>query len=224
MARLAPQAAALQVVTCWKSDIRLQDNRSSAKTLVLSKSRRCFCTYRQLTELVPLYYTSTDQGKKVLSCDPPITAGRLSLSWRLSQVQLTMSQPLTTIRLQGQLKRRVADTLLSCHAVKPLLSNGPYPVRIVCLSDTHNTFPVIPPGDVLIHAGDLTGAGSFDEMQAGITWLSSQPHIYKLYVAGNHDVLLDEAFLNRYPERRYGQTKTKEDLDWGSVIYLEMQV
>lgn len=79
---------------------------------------------------------------------------------------------------------------------------------------------MLPPGDVLIHAGDLTDEGSFDEIQAGLSWLSSQPHKYKIFVAGNHDVLLDEAFLEKYPERRYGQAKTIHDLEWGSVTYL----
>jgi hypothetical protein len=92
---------------------------------------------------------------------------------------------------------------------------------VVCVSDTHNKQPVLPPGDILIHAGDLTENGSFDEIQAGLTWLSSQPHQFKILIAGNHDVLLDEAFLRKYPERRYGQSKTKEDLDWGDVMYLE---
>jgi len=58
-------------------------------------------------------------------------------------------------------------------------------------------------------------------VQAEFNWLSSQPPKYKILIAGNHDVLLDDAFLAKYRERRYGQTKTKEDLDWGSVIYLK---
>lgn len=91
---------------------------------------------------------------------------------------------------------------------------------MVCVSDTHNNFPILPAGDVLIHAGDLTENGSFAEVQAGLTWLSSQPFQHKLFIAGNHDVLLDEDFLNQYPERRYGQEKTAADLDWGSVKYL----
>jgi predicted phosphodiesterase len=92
---------------------------------------------------------------------------------------------------------------------------------VVCISDTHNTRPEIPIGDILIHAGDLTENGSFDEVQAELSWLSSQPHKYKILTAGNHDVLLDDAFLAKHPERRYGQSKTKDDLDWGSVIYLQ---
>jgi len=73
---------------------------------------------------------------------------------------------------------------------------------------------------VLIHAGDLTENGSFDEVQAELDWLSSQPHRYKTLVARNHEVLLDDAVLSRYPERRYGQSETRHDLDWGSATYL----
>ncbi|CAK7207934.1 hypothetical protein SEUCBS139899_010749 [Sporothrix eucalyptigena] len=88
-------------------------------------------------------------------------------------------------------------------------SVGNTPVRVVCIADTHNKQPELPPGDVLIHAGDLTER--------------AQPHKHKILVAGNHDVLLDEAFLDKYPERRYGQTdrEEKEDLVWGGVTYLE---
>ncbi|CAK7213198.1 hypothetical protein SEUCBS140593_001765 [Sporothrix eucalyptigena] len=102
-------------------------------------------------------------------------------------------------------------------------SVGNTPVRVVCIADTHNKQPELPPGDVLIHAGDLTERGSFGEVQAGLAWLAAQPHKHKILVAGNHDVLLDEAFLDKYPERRYGQTdrEEKEDLVWGGVTYLE---
>ncbi|KAK3938003.1 Metallo-dependent phosphatase-like protein [Diplogelasinospora grovesii] len=134
--------------------------------------------------------------------------------------------PLTIIQLRGSRKRRLAHTLrnMHMHAAKPKAVSPPpdNPIRVVCISDTHNTRPVLPPGDVLIHAGDLAEKGSFDEVQAGLQWLSDQSQYrYKVLIAGNHDVLLDEAFLAKYPERRYGQTKTKDDLDWGSVIYLQ---
>ncbi|OIW24736.1 phosphoesterase [Coniochaeta ligniaria NRRL 30616] len=132
-----------------------------------------------------------------------------------------MQQPLTNIKLRGQRQRRLATAILAKNPVKISSPQSLTPVRVVCISDTHNTRPVLPPGDVLIHAGDLTENGSFDEVQAGIAWLSSQPHSYKIFVAGNHDVLLDDKFLERYPERRYGQTKTKADLDWGNALYLE---
>ncbi|KAK8050081.1 hypothetical protein PG994_011811 [Apiospora phragmitis] len=135
------------------------------------------------------------------------------------------SAPLTNIKSRGRRKRQVAQARLTFHrksqnpSTKTASSSAP--VRVVCISDTHNKQPSLPLGDVLIHAGDLTESGSFDEMQTGLAWLSSQPHKHKIYVAGNHDVLLDEEFLTRYPERRYGQTKTKADLDWGDVVYLQ---
>ncbi|KAK4245148.1 hypothetical protein C7999DRAFT_43282 [Corynascus novoguineensis] len=132
-----------------------------------------------------------------------------------------MQQPITSIKMRGYRKRRVAEAILTWHSAKPTTRINPNLVRVVCISDTHNKQPVLPPGDILIHAGDLTENGSFDEIQAGITWLSSQPHRFKIFVAGNHAVLLDEAFLQKYPERRYGQSKTKADLNWGNVIYLE---
>ncbi|KAM7211400.1 hypothetical protein V8F06_013224 [Rhypophila decipiens] len=138
------------------------------------------------------------------------------------------SQPLTSIKTRGRRRRRLTAALLDLHenylkssSSRKQPKQAKNPIKIVCISDTHNTQPVIPPGDILIHSGDLTENGSFDEVQAGISWLSSQPHRHKFLIAGNHDVLLDDAFLEKYPTRRYGQTKTRHDLDWGTVEYLQ---
>ncbi|KAG6003768.1 hypothetical protein E4U43_000872 [Claviceps pusilla] len=137
----------------------------------------------------------------------------------------------SSIKIRSSRKRQVANALLKTHQANTSAASNPSTptastpstgsVRIVCLSDTHNTRPSVPPGDILIHAGDLTENGSFEEVQSGLRWLSSQPHRHKIFVAGNHDVLFDEAFLEKHPERRYGQERTKEDLDWGSVTYLQ---
>ncbi|KAK4177087.1 Metallo-dependent phosphatase-like protein [Triangularia setosa] len=139
-----------------------------------------------------------------------------------------MQQPTITIKTRGRRKRDLATHLLNIHSSGASPSStttqivDARPVQIVCVSDTHNHRPLLPPGDILIHAGDLTENGSFDEVQAGLHWLSSQPHPHKILIAGNHDVLLDEMFLAKYPERRYGETtRTKADLKWGSVTYLE---
>lgn len=134
------------------------------------------------------------------------------------------SQPLSHIRLPGQRKRHVARYLLKLYSAcaRPAAQpSGEDTIRVVCISDTHNTRPELPPGDILIHAGDLTENGSFDEIQRELGWLSSQPHRYKVLVAGNHDVLLDEKFIESHPERRYGTSQKTGDLDWGSVIYLQ---
>ncbi|PNS13967.1 hypothetical protein CAC42_6480 [Sphaceloma murrayae] len=128
----------------------------------------------------------------------------------------------TALNLPGHRERKIAQLLHEWH-----LSNQspppspPNPIRVVCISDTHNTRPELPPGDILIHAGDLTETGSFDEIQRELDWLSSQPHAHKLLIAGNHDVLLDPAFLSSHPERRYGSTNSHHDLNFGSVIYLQ---
>lgn len=56
--------------------------------------------------------------------------------------------------------------------------------RIVCVSDTHNNTPKLPPGDVLIHAGDLTNQGSYDELERAVAWLEKTPFEVKIVVAG----------------------------------------
>lgn len=63
-------------------------------------------------------------------------------------------------------------------------------MRIVSISDTHNLqakLPIIPDGDVLIHAGDLTMGGSLSEISYGLDWFANLPHRRKILVAGNHD-------------------------------------
>lgn len=70
--------------------------------------------------------------------------------------------------------------------------------RIVCISDTHNTFPKLPPGDVLIHAGDLTNQGTFSELQKTVAWLEKAPFESKIVIAGNHDITLQSAFYEQH--------------------------
>ncbi|KAI9891114.1 MAG: hypothetical protein M1814_003313 [Vezdaea aestivalis] len=70
--------------------------------------------------------------------------------------------------------------------------------RIVCISDTHNHTPVVPAGDILIHAGDLTNNGSLSELQKAVKWLERLDFEAKVVIAGNHDVSLDPPFLQQY--------------------------
>ncbi len=46
---------------------------------------------------------------------------------------------------------------------------------------------MIPPGDVLVHAGDITGHGTIDEIKEFNEFLGSLPHSHKIVIAGNHD-------------------------------------
>lgn len=68
-------------------------------------------------------------------------------------------------------------------------------MRIVCLSDTHGHHGAldVPEGDVLVHAGDATLGGTAAEVEAFAEWFRALPHRHKLFVAGNHDRLFEDA-------------------------------
>ena len=95
------------------------------------------------------------------------------------------------------------------------------PVSVVCISDTHNSQPVLPDGDILIHAGDLTQSGSLEELQAALSWLSAQAHPVKVLIAGNHDLLLDASRDDRNNSPGQKPAPQREMLDWGDIVYLE---
>lgn len=62
--------------------------------------------------------------------------------------------------------------------------------RIVCISDTHGIHKKIPPlpkGDILIHAGDFTGWGTYSEIEQFAEWLYAKDFAQKIVIAGNHD-------------------------------------
>jgi len=63
-------------------------------------------------------------------------------------------------------------------------------MRIVAVADTHSQhhrLPPIPEGDVLIHAGDLTGRGTVREIAEALQFFRALPHPHKILIAGNHD-------------------------------------
>jgi hypothetical protein len=118
---------------------------------------------------------------------------------------------------------RVAQALLHFRPPPaPAQPDSEHPIRIVCTSDTHNSTPNLPPGDILIHSGDLTQYGTFPEMQAQLDWLKSQTYPHKIVIAGNHDLILDKAFVKEHPDRELDKPgSSAQDLDWGDLIYLE---
>lgn len=117
---------------------------------------------------------------------------------------------------------KLARWLLRIHDGSAHPSPNSDAVKVVCVSDTHNTTPSVEPGDILLHSGDLSQYGTFKEIQRQLDWLNTLPHMYKIVVAGNHDLLLDKAFVNRYPDRELNKSgSSARDLDWGSIIYLE---
>jgi predicted phosphodiesterase len=68
-------------------------------------------------------------------------------------------------------------------------------IRLVFVSDTHgfHDFPV-PPGDVLVHAGDGCSYGTLEEASAWASFLRRQPHRHKIVIAGNHDRCFEADF------------------------------
>ncbi|KAL5118076.1 hypothetical protein ACEQ8H_004063 [Pleosporales sp. CAS-2024a] len=91
------------------------------------------------------------------------------------------------------------------------------PIRVVCISDTHTHIPEhVPAGDLLIHAGDMTNAGSVAEIQRQVDWLASLPHKEIVVISGNHDTYLD-------PRTRpsLSEEERRGAVDWRRVHYLQ---
>jgi Icc-related predicted phosphoesterase len=70
-------------------------------------------------------------------------------------------------------------------------------MRFVFLSDTHNYLNriVVPDGDVLVIAGDVTGRGRDSEIHNFNKHVAKLPHPIKLYTPGNHDMFEDKISL-----------------------------
>ena len=63
------------------------------------------------------------------------------------------------------------------------------------IADTHSRHRSIrlPKGDVLIHAGDISYRGEKLEVEDFLTWFRKQDFEHKIFIAGNHDFLLEKA-------------------------------
>lgn len=73
-------------------------------------------------------------------------------------------------------------------------------VRVVCMSDTHNSHHdmVVPEADILIHAGDATINGERGEIVDFLNWFAALPAKQRIFVPGNHD---EEFFWNEKDAR-----------------------
>ena len=67
-------------------------------------------------------------------------------------------------------------------------------MRIVCVSDTHGYHrrTVVPDGDILVHAGDVTSHGTLEDVEFFNAWLGTLPHTHKVVICGNHDWCFQE--------------------------------
>jgi len=97
-------------------------------------------------------------------------------------------------------------------------------IRFVCLSDTHTHHNKIkiPPGDVVLHAGDFSYTGTLSEVKEFSKWFSSLPHPHKVVIAGNHDLTFDKPFyVKAYSKWHY---KNYQDPDVAKAILIKTGV
>lgn len=67
-------------------------------------------------------------------------------------------------------------------------------MKIVAISDTHNQHRSLklPEGDMIIHAGDVSGRGYKSEVDDFLNWFSQLDFMYKIMIAGNHDFYFED--------------------------------
>jgi Icc-related predicted phosphoesterase len=84
--------------------------------------------------------------------------------------------------------------------------------NITAISDSHglhNQIKLEGGGDFLIHAGDISNRGYFQEVKNFLDWFSKQDYKYKIFIAGNHDFLFErnrniaQELLAQYPDVIY---------------------
>lgn len=66
-------------------------------------------------------------------------------------------------------------------------------MKCVCVSDIHLKDIETPPADLLIVAGDFTMTGGEEQYDWYCQWLNQQPQKYKVWIAGNHEVGLENS-------------------------------
>ncbi len=66
-------------------------------------------------------------------------------------------------------------------------------MKFVAISDTHGDHHhlTLPPGDVIIHAGDISANGKLEQVEDFIHWFDALDYPHKILIAGNHDWYLD---------------------------------
>ena len=108
-------------------------------------------------------------------------------------------------------------------------------MKIVAISDTHNRHRhltskgmgnILPDGDLLIHAGDLTGQGAKSEVENVIEWMIKQAPRYThgiVFIAGNHDRSFDPKFGEHEIDDELGE-KPKRKPTWLCHILSDLEL
>ena len=99
---------------------------------------------------------------------------------------------------------------------------------ILHLSDTHSKhyeLSNLPPADIIIHSGDITFAGSENEVMDFIEWFGGLPYKYKIFIAGNHDDCLFKANIDGLTENCFYLCNSSVTIDsvkfYGVPMFME---
>lgn len=68
-------------------------------------------------------------------------------------------------------------------------------LKFVGIADSHSRHRgiILPKGDVLVHGGDISYRGERLEIEDFIAWFALQDFEFKIFIAGNHDFLLEKS-------------------------------
>ena len=91
-----------------------------------------------------------------------------------------------------------------------MASRSEVTTRILIISDTHSALPAssesgvpfrqpLTEADILLHAGDLTMNGRFDQHARAVELIKSHDAELKIVIPGNHDLTLDRHYYRQEP-------------------------
>jgi Icc-related predicted phosphoesterase len=84
-------------------------------------------------------------------------------------------------------------------------------IKVTLISDTHSKHSLVQlnGGDILIHAGDLTNIGEYEDVYYFIKWLDKQAYKHIIFIAGNHDFFFENQTIAQINKEIKSLSKTK---------------
>jgi len=75
-------------------------------------------------------------------------------------------------------------------------------LKLVLISDTHGLHNQLrlPPGDVILHAGDVSSRGTEKEIVDFLEWFENLDYQHKIFIAGNHDFFFEKCSTEKIAE------------------------
>jgi Icc-related predicted phosphoesterase len=104
-------------------------------------------------------------------------------------------------------------------------------MKIVHLSDTHGKHRLLkklPTADIIVHSGDISENGTNSEVLDFLEWFCDLNYLYKLFVAGNHDLCLDDGLIEGLPDNCFYLCHSGVEIDgvkfWGVPDFLSKEL